>query len=119
MAQPEANLEATRAALLGGGDPDSFRQVLDDVFDLAPELVVPGHGPVCTAEDVKAMSRYVSLLVETSRRMVEAREAEETIDTIPVPDPSEDWLFASFFPVNMHYYYQRWLEKRNRADPGL
>jgi glyoxylase-like metal-dependent hydrolase (beta-lactamase superfamily II) len=102
---------------LGGGDPDSFRQILDDVYSLAPELVVPGHGPVGSVEDVKAMSRYVSLLDELARKMVEAGEAEETIDAMPIPHPYEDWLLASFFPVNLHYYYQRWLEKQISLSP--
>jgi len=41
--------------------------------------------------------------------MVEAGEPEERIDEMAVPEPFDDWLFASFFPGNMHFLYQRHL----------
>jgi cyclase len=92
---------------LGGGDPDRLRHILKEVSDLAPGLLVPGHGPVGTAESLKVMSQYVSTLDGLARKMVEDGEAEETIDAMAIPEPFEDWLFAAFFPVNMHFLYQR------------
>jgi hypothetical protein len=44
--------------------------------------------------------------------MVEDGEAEETIDTMTAPPPYNDWLFDSFFPVNMHFLYQRHARQR-------
>jgi cyclase len=92
---------------LGGGDPDRLRHILKEVSDLAPGLLVPGHGPVGTAESLKVMSQYVSTLDGLARKMVEDGEAEETIDAMAIPEPYDDWLFAAFFPVNMHFLYQR------------
>jgi glyoxylase-like metal-dependent hydrolase (beta-lactamase superfamily II) len=97
---------------LGGGDPDRLRHILEEVSALAPRLLVPGHGPVGTAESLKVMSQYVSTLDSLARKMVENGEAEEPIDTMAVPQPYDDWLFAAFFPVNMHFLYQRWLGGR-------
>jgi cyclase len=97
---------------LGGGDPDSLRHILGEVSALAPRLLVPGHGPVGTAESLKVMSQYVSTLDGLARQMVEDGEAEETIDTMAVPQPYDDWLFASFFPGNMHFLYQRQLRRQ-------
>jgi cyclase len=97
---------------LGGGDPDRLRQILEEISDLAPELVVPGHGPVGTADNLKHMSQYVSLLDGLARKMVEGGEAEETIDAMAIPEPYDDWLFASFFPGNMHFLYERWSGER-------
>jgi cyclase len=97
---------------LGGGDPDRLRHILEKVSALAPKLLVPGHGPVGTAESLKVMSQYVSTLDALARKMVEDGEAEETIDTLAVPQPYDDWLFASFFPVNMHFLYQRHLREQ-------
>jgi glyoxylase-like metal-dependent hydrolase (beta-lactamase superfamily II) len=94
---------------LGGGDPDRLRQILEEVLELAPKVVVPGHGPVGTAESLVQMSQYVTLLDGMARKMVQDGEPEETIDTMPIPQPYDDWLFASFFPGNMHFLYQRWL----------
>ncbi len=96
---------------LGGGDPDRLRDILQRVSDLAPKLVVPGHGPVGTMESLGRMSHYVSLLDGLARKMVEDGDAEEKIDAMVTPEPYDDWLFAAFFPVNMHFLYQRWLRR--------
>jgi cyclase len=101
---------------LGGGDPDRLRQILKEICDLAPELVVPGHGPVGTADNLKHMSQYVSLLDGLARKMVEGGEAEETIDAMAIPEAYDDWLFASFFPGNMHFLYERWSGERVGAS---
>ena len=97
---------------LGGGDPDRLRHILEEVSDLAPKLLVPGHGPVGTAESLKVMSQYVSTLDGLARKMVEDGKAEETIDTMAIPEPYDDWLFASFFPGNMHFLFQRCLREQ-------
>jgi cyclase len=97
---------------LGGGDPDSLRHILETISDLAPRLLVPGHGPVGTAESLKGMSQYVSTLDGLAHKMVEDGEAEETIDDMAIPEPYDDWLFASFFPGNMHFLYQRLLREQ-------
>jgi hypothetical protein len=53
------------------------------------------------------MRQYIHTLDGLACKMVEDGEAEETIDGMPTPEPFDDWLFASFFPVNMHFLYQR------------
>jgi cyclase len=97
---------------LGGGDPDRTLEILEAVSDLAPKLLVPGHGPVGTAESLEPMRQYIRTLDGLARKMVEDREAEETIDTMAIPEPYDDWLFASFFPGNMHFLFQRWMGQR-------
>jgi cyclase len=54
---------------LGGGDPDRMRQILKEVSDLAPEVVVPGHGPVGRADSLKRMREYVGTLDGLARKM--------------------------------------------------
>jgi len=101
---------------LGGGDPDSLLQILDQVADLSPRLLVPGHGPVGTAESLSMMGRYVRTLDGLTRKMVADGQAEEAIDSMSEPEPFGEWLFHAFFPVNMHFLYQRCLsEPQTRA----
>ena len=100
---------------LGGGDPDRLRNILEEVSALAPKLLVPGHGPVGTAESLKGMRQYVSALDGLTRKMVEDGEAEETIDTMAIPEPYDDWLFASFFPGNMRFLYERHLREQENV----
>ena len=100
---------------LGGGNPESLLHALETVSDLEPRLLLPGHGPVGTAESLSVLAQYVRTLDGMARKMVEDGGAEEKIDEMPVPEPYADWLFAAFFPVNMHFLYQRWLGRLNPA----
>jgi cyclase len=101
-------------AYLGGGDPDSLLRALEAVSDLDPKLLVPGHGPVGTAESLTEMGQYVRTMDGLARKLIEDGDAEETIDAMAIPQPYDDWLFAAFFPVNMHFLYQRRL--RHQGD---
>lgn len=92
---------------LGGCDPDQVPGILDAISGRAPRVVVPGHGPVGTADSLTQMKQYVLTLDGLARQMVELGEAEERIDTIEIPEPYQDWLIASLFSVNMHYLYRR------------
>jgi len=102
---------------LGGGDPDMLLEVLDEVSDLAPRVLVPGHGPVGTAQSLTEMGNYVRTLDVLARTMVEDGIKEEEVEVLPMPEPYADWLFASFFPGNMHHLYQRWA-RRLRGQVG-
>jgi glyoxylase-like metal-dependent hydrolase (beta-lactamase superfamily II) len=101
---------------LGGGDPDTLCGILDQVADLNPQLLVPGHGPLGPPESLRDMARYVRTLDGLARKMVEEGQAEETIDAITAPEPYRNWLFGSFFPVNMHFLYQRHVAQQGQAD---
>ena len=86
--------------------------ILEAVSDLAPKLLVPGHGPVGTADSLTLMRQYVQTLDDLAHRIVKNGEPEEAIDTMAVPEPYDGWLFAAFFPVNMHFLYQRRLARQ-------
>ncbi|MGD8998043.1 MAG: MBL fold metallo-hydrolase [Anaerolineae bacterium] len=96
---------------LGGGDPERLLRILEAVSDLAPKLLVPGHGPVGTADSLAQMRQYVRALDGLARKMIEDGEAEEAIDAMAIPEPYDDWLFDSFFPGNVQFLYQRRLEE--------
>jgi glyoxylase-like metal-dependent hydrolase (beta-lactamase superfamily II) len=97
---------------VGGGDPDKLSYILQEVSDLNPKVLVPGHGPVGTPDSLKLMRQYIRTLDGLARKMVEDREAEEKIDEMAIPEPFDDWLFSAFFPLNMHFLYQRQLSRQ-------
>jgi glyoxylase-like metal-dependent hydrolase (beta-lactamase superfamily II) len=97
---------------VGAGDPDALSHILQKVSDLNPKVVVPGHGPVGEPDSLQLMRQYISTLDGLARKMVENGEAEEKIDRMAIPEPFTDWLFSAFFPLNMHFLYQRWLERQ-------
>jgi glyoxylase-like metal-dependent hydrolase (beta-lactamase superfamily II) len=92
---------------VGVGDPERLLHILEKVSDLAPKVLVPGHGPVGMPDSLKLMRQYISTLDTLARKMVEDGEAEERIDEMAIPEPFDDWLFSAFFPLNMHFLYQR------------
>jgi glyoxylase-like metal-dependent hydrolase (beta-lactamase superfamily II) len=94
-------------AWLVAGDPERFDHHLAAVANLAPNLLVPGHGPVGTVDSLTLMRQYIHTLDGIARKMVEDGDAEATIDAMTIPEPYDDWLFASFFSDNTHFLYRR------------
>jgi len=94
---------------LGGGDPEMLCDALDRVSDLKPKLLVPGHGPAGAIDSLTTMKQYVRTLDNLALKMVEDGKDEQDIDQMAIPEPYDDWLFSAFFPVNMHFLYQRHL----------
>ena len=39
----------------------------------------------------------------------------QAIDAMAIPEPYDDWLFAAFFPVNMHFLVQRRLGEQGNV----
>jgi cyclase len=66
------------------GDPKTWADVLDAVADLA-DVIVPGHGPVGSAAEVRELQAYLRHCVEGS---------------IP-PGPWDSWLERDRDPVNI------------------
>jgi glyoxylase-like metal-dependent hydrolase (beta-lactamase superfamily II) len=97
---------------LGAGDPDSLSATLQQIADLNPSVLVPGHGPVGEADSLQTMQQYVRTLDGLAQKMVGNGENEETIDDMAIPEPYADWLFAVFFSLNMHFLYQRWMKRQ-------
>ncbi|HNS49985.1 MAG TPA: MBL fold metallo-hydrolase [Anaerolineae bacterium] len=102
---------------LADGDPGALLHALQAISRLAPRLVVPGHGPVGTADSLAQMEQYVHTLDGLARQMADAGEAEETIDALPTPKPYDGWLVASFFRANLHFLYRRHLQLQG-AQPA-
>ena len=85
-----------------------LEQVADGVYAV---MHIEGGTAIGNADSLVVFAEYVRTLDGMARQMVEDGEAEETIDEMPLPEPYADWLFAAFFPVNMHFLYQHWQER--------
>jgi cyclase len=97
---------------LGAGDPDQILRTMERVNRLAADTFVPGHGPVGHSVDLAQMSQYIQTLQALARQMVAAGQPEEEIDGMSIPEPYDDWLYASFFVENMHLLVQRQLQQQ-------
>jgi hypothetical protein len=90
-------------------------RILDAVSDLAPEVLVPGHGPIGSRDSLTVMGQYVRIVDGLAGKMIEGEAAEETVGAVAVPEPFDDWLFSSFFPGNVEYLHQRRLREQRDA----
>lgn len=52
---------------MGNGDPQHWIEELDEIERIGPEQVVPGHGPVTTAEGIRETRDYLSGILEAAR----------------------------------------------------
>jgi glyoxylase-like metal-dependent hydrolase (beta-lactamase superfamily II) len=50
-------------AWVGDGDVPTWRRILKELEELDPEVVVPGHGPVGTGDDIALMDAYLAELL--------------------------------------------------------
>jgi len=79
---------------------------LELIIDLQPEIVVPGHGPICGIEGPREMSEYLRFVQTESRRLFEAGldelAAAKKIDL----GPYAGWTEPERLCFNVHRAYR-------------
>ena len=53
---------------MGNGNPEHWIEELDQIERMAPEKVVPGHGPVTGVEGLRETRDYLSAILEAARK---------------------------------------------------
>jgi hypothetical protein len=101
---------------VGAGDPYQWAEILNQVAELAPMHLLPGHGPVGTADSLVMMKRYIRALDGLARELVEEGRGEDAIDAVAIPEPWGSWLLAAFFPLNIRFMFQQWSTRRVQAS---
>jgi cyclase len=85
---------------------------LDLLIELAPEAIVPGHGPVCGVEGVIEMKEYLQYVLKESRRCFDLElsslEAAKKIDF----GPYGDWKAPARLYMNVERAYREF-----RSEP--
>lgn len=59
-------------AFAGDGDIDGWLRTLDYILDMDVALIIPGHGPVSSKNDVIAMKEYLAILDAKARELCAA-----------------------------------------------
>ncbi len=95
------------------GTYDKWFETLDMIVDeLNPEVIVPGHGPVCGVEGVIEMKAYLQYVQSESREFfdkgLKAGEAARKIDL----GPYADWLCPERIYLNVERAYREF-----RSEP--
>jgi glyoxylase-like metal-dependent hydrolase (beta-lactamase superfamily II) len=88
------------------GTYDGWIGALDRIISLAPEVIVPGHGPLCGLEGPREMRAYLEHVREESRACYEAglslAEACKRID----PGPYAHWTEPERIVFNIARAYR-------------
>jgi cyclase len=84
------------------GNPKEWFNILDRVEQMDIDTIIPGHGEVCSVEELREMKGYINdilALVETTV------QNNGSIDDLIVPKPYEDWYFTTYFKGNLQKVY--------------
>jgi len=91
---------------LTSGDPEHWLTVLKKIEELRPERIVPGHGPLSTADQLSVMKDYLSTIIELAHV---AGEPE-------MPQRFRSWTEPDQFVGNLAYARAR-SSSNGRATP--
>jgi glyoxylase-like metal-dependent hydrolase (beta-lactamase superfamily II) len=88
------------------GSFEKWFQCLDLLIQLDPEVIVPGHGPVCGIEGVKEMKAYLQYVRDESKKCFEAGvsslEAAKEIEF----GPYSEWAAPTRLYMNVERAYR-------------
>ncbi len=96
---------------LGDGNPTEWLSILDQIEELKPAMLVPGHGSVGTIAHLEAIRQYILALQNLAERAVERGESKDYMVDLAVPAPFGDWIGEPTFGQNMRFLHQALSEK--------
>jgi glyoxylase-like metal-dependent hydrolase (beta-lactamase superfamily II) len=97
------------------GTYEKWIRTLDVIIDLDPEVIVPGHGPVCGIEGAMEMQAYLEYMREESRRCFDlglpALDAAKRIDL----GPYAEWRGPARLYANVERAYREFRHEPSDA----
>ncbi len=98
---------------LGDSTPEKWIETLEGMIAGEIGVFVPGHGPVGTKDDLKAIIKYIQALEVLATAVVGKDGREEDAAGQPLPDFSKDWNGFGRFERSMRFLYRLKLGKRD------
>ncbi|MFP6641057.1 MAG: MBL fold metallo-hydrolase [Myxococcota bacterium] len=88
------------------GPVDNWIRACDLILDLAPRVIVPGHGPLTDAAGVRGVQDYLRYVRDEARQRFDSGMApDEAARDIALSDYSS-WLDSERIVVNVHTLYR-------------
>jgi cyclase len=85
---------------------------LNNLEGLNMKTLVPGHGPVGGAEDLKALKGYLKNINETAKGYVKNGKSPKDDAALKSPSAYENWSMSDFYKMNVAAEYGRLSEKQ-------
>jgi cyclase len=102
---------------LADGDPRALDRTLAAIEHLGVETIVPGHGPVGTATDVRLMRRYLATLEELTQAVRGRGGSVDEAAAQVAPPPFDEWSFDFFLASNLRFLYE-WSSSPHPTETG-
>lgn len=88
--------------VLAFANPQDWLNILEQVEQLDIETIVPGHGGVCSLQELHEVKGYLKNIMSI---VTEAVQSKISIDEIEVPERYREWYFTSYFKGNVSKVY--------------
>jgi cyclase len=96
---------------LGDCSPELWVAVLDELLHSKIQIFVPGHGPIGTKADLRALRAYILHLQAMAAAVVNCGGSEDDAASQPIPDFARGWAGFGRFENSMRQLYQKQIEE--------
>lgn len=97
------------------GNPREWQRIIRQVKMLDLDLVVPGHGPVGTVEDLDLLLGYLTSIEEIAQSVIESRGTLEQARALSMPAPFDRWEGREVFSWNMEFLLEYLKSEQSEA----
>ncbi len=84
-------------------NPKEWLRILDQVETLGIKIIVPGHGEICSMNELYEVKNYIKYMLTIVELMI---QNNQSIDDFGVPKEFESWYFTEEFKSNLQVLYQ-------------
>jgi len=94
---------------LGDCELDLYRKQMRTFQDSGFQVLVPGHGPVGSVEDIALQLKYLDVMEDLVGQVAQRGGSFEEAMQITLPEPFNKWLMGGMerFRVNVRYLFAR------------
>ncbi len=91
---------------LADGYIEDWKSYLTTMERLEIEKLVPGHGNIGDAKDLRIMKTYIEMIEEEVQWMIANDMPITEAASIGIPEPFSAWWFEDFFTRNVQFIYK-------------
>ncbi|OAX48847.1 MBL fold metallo-hydrolase [Paenibacillus sp. AD87] len=91
-------------------NPQQWLDILNEVEQLDIEIIVPGHGEICSLNALHEVKAYITDLLEI---VTDAAQRNQSLDGITVPSAYQEWFFTTYFKSNLQSIHE-WIKKSGK-----
>lgn len=88
--------------VLAYANPQEWLNILEQVEQMDIATIVPGHGDVCSLQELHEVKGYITDIMAL---VAEAVHNKTSMDEITIPAMYQDWYFTTYFKTNLSKVY--------------